>query len=275
MHISAAVIGIDFGSEYYKAVLVKPGAPFSIVENTSSNRKTENTMAFTNEERKFEMDAVTKSVSFPETTMLRSLFLLGMEYSDENLALIRDQYLLTNEFIKDSRGLIGYQINIPENDELTNIDIYVEEILTMILKHAKDLSKKQADGVVTDATITVPASFTLNQRIMIRDAAEMAGFNVLTLLHENTAAALMYGIDTKNLETPAKIMFINMGSFDLELSVVQYDKIIGQGKNGKDIISIHVLDGKSSKFNSFSYRRNCISKRRWTFIRCRTRQNHC
>lgn len=268
MHINAAVIGIDFGSEYYKAVLVKPGAPFSIVENTSSNRKTENTMAFTNEERKFEKDAVTQSVSFPETTMLRSLFLLGMEYNDENLALIRDQYLLTNEFIKDSRGLIGYQINIPENDELTNIDIYVEEILTMILKHAKDLSKKQADGVVTDATITVPASFTINQRTMIRDAAEMAGFNVLTLLHENTAAALMYGIDTKNLETPAKIMFINMGSFDLELSVVQYDKIIGQGKNGKDIISVHVLDGNSTKFNSFYYRRNNFSKCRRTFVRC-------
>ena len=46
-----AVIGIDFGSEYYKAVLVKPGAPFNIVENTSSQRKTENAIAFTKDER--------------------------------------------------------------------------------------------------------------------------------------------------------------------------------------------------------------------------------
>jgi hypoxia up-regulated 1 len=244
MHVNAAVIGIDFGAEYYKAVLVKPGAPFNIIENISSKRKTENSMAFTNEERKFEVDAVTKSVSFPETTMLRSLFLLGMEYNDENLALLREKYLLTNEFIKDSRGLIGYQVNIPENNELTNIDIYVEEILTMILQHAKNLAKKQAGGAVTDVTITVPASFTVNQRSMIIDAAEMAGFNVLTLIHENTAAALMYGIDTKTLETPSKILFVNMGSLDLELSVVQYDKIIGQGKNGKDILSVHVLDGK-------------------------------
>jgi len=34
---------------------------------------------------------------------------------------------------------------------------------------------------------------------MVIDAAELAGLEVLTLVHENTAAALMYAIDTKNL----------------------------------------------------------------------------
>lgn len=37
-----AIIGFDFGTEFYKGVLVKPGSPFRIVENTSSKRKTEN-----------------------------------------------------------------------------------------------------------------------------------------------------------------------------------------------------------------------------------------
>jgi len=80
----SAVIGIDFGSQFYKAVLVQPGSPFKILENTSSQRKTENAMTFTSEERVFEKDAVTQSVSYPETTILQPLNLLGMQFTEEN-----------------------------------------------------------------------------------------------------------------------------------------------------------------------------------------------
>ena len=38
---SANVIGFDFGSTFFKITLVQPGNPFQIVENTTSNRKTE------------------------------------------------------------------------------------------------------------------------------------------------------------------------------------------------------------------------------------------
>ena len=38
--VSANVIGFDFGSNFFKIVLVKPGAPFTIVENVTSMRKT-------------------------------------------------------------------------------------------------------------------------------------------------------------------------------------------------------------------------------------------
>jgi hypoxia up-regulated 1 len=237
-----AVIGIDFGSEFYKAVLVKPGAPFSIVENTSSQRKTENAMAFTNEERLFEKNAVSQSVSYPQTAMLRAMGLLGTEYSDETVQRLRDEFLYTNSFTKDARGLVGYQVNIPDDDQLTNIDFFIEEIIAMIFQHAKALAKKQADGAVVDVTITVPSYFTVNQRIMIKDAAELAGFNVLTLLNENTAAALMYGIDTINMQTPHTVLLVNMGASDLELSLVKYDTVKEKSKKAKEILSVHVLD---------------------------------
>lgn len=231
------MIGIDFGSEYYKAVLVKPGVPFNIIENTASERKTDNAITLTREERIFEKSAVKKSVSYPQSALLNSLSLLGVEYTEENLKILKEDYLYTNELIEDSRGLVGYQINIPEVDALDNIDMYIEESLVMTLQHAKKLAKKQADGVVNDITITVPSYFTINQRIMLRDVAELAGFKVLTLLNENTAAALMYGIDTQNLEVPKKILFVNMGSKDLELSVVKYSN-----QTSKEILAVHVVD---------------------------------
>lgn len=48
-----------------------------------------------------------------------------------------------------------------------------------------------------DCVITVPSWFTYDQRLMVKDAAELAGLKVLQLVHENTAAAVMFGIDQK------------------------------------------------------------------------------
>ena len=60
------------------------------------------------------------------------------------------------------------------------------------------LAEKQAGGYVRDCVITIPSWFTYDQRLMIKDAAEsLANLNVLQLVHENTAAAVMFGIDQK------------------------------------------------------------------------------
>ena len=47
--VNANVIGFDFGSTFFKITLVKPGSPFSIVENLTSKRKTETMMTIGNE----------------------------------------------------------------------------------------------------------------------------------------------------------------------------------------------------------------------------------
>ena len=58
------------------------------------------------------------------------------------------------------------------------------------------LAEIQAGGYVRDCVITIPSWFTYDQRLMIKDAAEsLANLNVLQLVHENTAAAVMFAID--------------------------------------------------------------------------------
>lgn len=60
---------------------------------------------------------------------------------------------------------------------------------------------------------------------MIKDAAEkLAGFSVLGLIHENNAAALMFGIDKIKLEQDKNVtvLFYNMGGMDTEVSIVRY-----------------------------------------------------
>jgi hypoxia up-regulated 1 len=44
----ANVLGIDFGSEFFKVALISPGKSFIIIENTNTKRKTDNVVAFAN-----------------------------------------------------------------------------------------------------------------------------------------------------------------------------------------------------------------------------------
>jgi len=67
----------------------------------------------------------------------------------------------------------------------------------MMFGYVKMLSEIQAETTVRDCVITIPSWFTYDQRLQIKDAAELANLRVLQLVHENTAAATMYAIDNK------------------------------------------------------------------------------
>ncbi|KAJ5751521.1 heat shock protein 70 [Penicillium nucicola] len=69
-----------------------------------------------------------------------------------------------------------------------------EEISSMILAKLRDAGKAYLGESVTDAVITVPASFNDSQRQTTKDTRLIAGLNILRILNEPTAAAVAYGI---------------------------------------------------------------------------------
>lgn len=70
---------------------------------------------------------------------------------------------------------------------------YVEEMTSVILLKMKQIAEAYLGTEVTDAVITVPANFNDSQRHATRDAGTIAGFNVLRILNEPSAAAITYG----------------------------------------------------------------------------------
>jgi molecular chaperone DnaK (HSP70) len=86
-----------------------------------------------------------------------------------------------NEFAEDERGLIGYKIQRKDSNGSVEEDeiIFTEEIISMMLRYGKKLSEIQAGGTVKDCVITIPSYYTLNQRRLFQDAAELAGLSVL------------------------------------------------------------------------------------------------
>ena len=88
------------------------------------------------------------------------------------------------------------------------------EILRALATRARDSLEEREEGVV----ITVPAYFDDRQRQATRQAAELAGLNVLRLLNEPTAAAVAYGLDETIAESSVVAVYdLGGGTFDISI----------------------------------------------------------
>lgn len=73
--------------------------------------------------------------------------------------------------------------------------------------------------------ITVPAYFDEAQRQATRDAAQLAGLNVLRLLNEPTAAAVAYGLDQEtNLSTDRNYVIYDLGGGTFDVSILRFSQ---------------------------------------------------
>ena len=98
----------------------------------------------------------------------------------------------------------------------TPIDVSAE-----ILRTLKTRAEERLGGPLTGAVITVPAYFDDAQRQATKDAARLAGLNVLRLLNEPTAAAIAYGLDNRAEGT---FVVYDLGGGTFDVSVLQLTK---------------------------------------------------
>ncbi|PLV20784.1 Fe-S protein assembly chaperone HscA [Pseudomonas guariconensis] len=90
------------------------------------------------------------------------------------------------------------------------------EVSADILKVLRQRAEQTLGGELVGAVITVPAYFDDAQRQATKDAARLAGLNVLRLLNEPTAAAVAYGLD-QNAEGLVAIYDLGGGTFDISI----------------------------------------------------------
>ncbi|WCE94729.1 Fe-S protein assembly chaperone HscA [Acidithiobacillus ferriphilus] len=94
------------------------------------------------------------------------------------------------------------------------------EVSAEILRVLKERAVETLGGEPEGAVITVPAYFDEAQRQATKDAARLAGLNVLRLLAEPTAAAVAYGLD-KGSEGVFAIYDLGGGTFDISILRLQ------------------------------------------------------
>jgi len=241
----ANLIGVDFGSSFMKATLVRPGKKFAIVENTAAKRKTEAMVTLGAENRLYGADSFLASGKYPLTSFAELQRTFGEQFDAELVKKMKEHRFITNEIAADERGVMAWKVTSAgaggdaSGEEL----LYSEEVVAMLLQYVKMLAEKQAEASVRECVITVPSWFTYDQRLMIRDAAEqLAGLSVLQLVHENTAAAVLFGIDKVDKEAQNHtVLFYNMGGMDTEVAIVRYSHLNVSEKSKKLTPYIEVL----------------------------------
>lgn len=97
--------------------------------------------------------------------------------------------------------------------------MFPEEVSAQILKHLKGCAEMRLNRNITDVVLTVPARFENAAREATKKAAELAGLNVLRLIHEPTAAALTYGLD--HLKENQRVLVFDFGGGTLDVTVLE------------------------------------------------------
>jgi molecular chaperone DnaK len=122
-----------------------------------------------------------------------------------------------------------------------------QEISARVLMKLKRDSEAYLGETVTDAVITVPAYFNDAQRQATKEAGEIAGFNVLRIVNEPTAAALAYGLDKGSHEQTVLVFDLGGGTFDVSLlelgeGVIEVKSTSGDNHLGGDDWDQRVID---------------------------------
>ena len=136
-----------------------------------------------------------------------------MGHSFDNPKLIEDVKRVTYDVINDHSFP-----KIAINDTRM---YYPEEISTFILKKIRNLAESKLEQIVNTAVITIPAYFGSSQREATKDAAYLAGYEVVHLINEPTAAALAYQFENKGYSKREKnIMIYDFGESTFDVSII-------------------------------------------------------
>ncbi|KAM9997399.1 hypothetical protein ACTFIZ_010901 [Dictyostelium cf. discoideum] len=213
---NSMVIGIDLGSQTFKVSLIKPGA-FETVLNEQSGRKTISSVGWFKDERLFSSDSFSVWARNPKQNYNLIQAFLGIKYKEGLVEEISNGLPLGFKVKNDT---VRNTVSIVYDDE---INYSPEELTGMLLRRVKDMASSYAGSSIKDCAITIPPYFTQQQRQALLDAAQLAGLNVLSLIHDINAAALSFAMDRTFLEKNQSVIFYDMGARHTSVSLVEFE----------------------------------------------------
>ena len=206
-----ATIGIDLGTTYSCVGYYKDGK-VDIIANDQGYRTTPSYVAFTDTERLVGNAAKNQAAANPTNTVYDAKRLIGKTIDDPTVKKDKELFPFSLVQGEDKRPKIEVEYKGEKKQ------FYAEEISAAVLSKMKQIAEDYLGTPVKKAVITVPAYFNDSQRQATKDAGVIAGLEVLRIINEPTAAAIAYGLDTKeNKEQNILIFDLGGGTFDVSL----------------------------------------------------------
>ena len=206
-HQHRLAVGIDLGTTNSLVATVRSGSAVCLPD--SDGRATlPSVVRYLDGEVEVGKNALSAQKTDPLNTVSSAKRLIGRTLTD----LAQEAQYLPYRFTPNERVV---ELNTRQGAK-TPIEVSAE-----ILKALKLRAEETLGGDLVGAVITVPAYFDDAQRQATKDAARLAGLNVLRLLNEPTAAAIAYGLDNSSEGT---FVVYDLGGGTFDVSVLQLTK---------------------------------------------------
>ena len=201
-HQRRIAVGIDLGTTHSLVAAMRNGVAECLPDNDGRVILPSAVRFLENGGRQIGHEALKNQAEDPQNTIVSVKRFMGRGVKDiaqpEKLPYV----------LLDKPGMLSLQTRVGEKSP---VEISAE-ILATLRYRAEDTFNDDLYGVV----ITVPAYFDDAQRQATKDAAQLAGLNVLRLINEPTAAAIAYGLDNAS-EGIYAVYDLGGGTFDISI----------------------------------------------------------
>ena len=209
-HQRRIAVGIDLGTTHSLVASVRNGVAECLPDEKGQVILPSVVRYLQGQGRQIGHEAVANAAQDPENTLASVKRFMGRSLSDiANLEKLPYKFVKPegNEAVAD-KGMLSIQT---VQGAKSPVEVSAE-ILATLRYRAEDTFNDDLHGAV----ITVPAYFDDAQRQATKDAAQMAGINVLRLINEPTAAAIAYGLDNAS-EGIYAVFDLGGGTFDISI----------------------------------------------------------
>jgi len=205
------LIGIDLGTTYSCAAFMENDKP-KVIPNLEGFSTTPSVVSFTSTGKMLIGNtALRQAITNPQNTLYAIKRIMGKKYNSRELEQFKQR--------------VPYQLAEADNgDVMIEVQSHIispQEVSSTILKYIKKCAESYFGEKIKKAIITVPAHFNDHQRQATKDAAKIAGLDILRVINEPTAACLAHGL---NKRKSLNVAVYDMGGGTFDISILEIDE---------------------------------------------------
>jgi len=208
------IIGIDLGTTN-SCVSVLENGKYKIIANEEGHNTTPSVIGFGKDDEKMVGQvAKRQAVTNPAKTLYGIKRLIGRKADAPQVAKFKE--VAPFDIFANKNGDAWVKVDGKEYSP--------QELSAIVLEKLKKAAEDYLGETVSEAVITVPAYFNDAQRQATKDAGRIAGLDVKRIINEPTAAALAYGLDSKQDKNIA-VFDLGGGTFDISVLEITGDGV--------------------------------------------------
>ncbi|XP_048466190.1 heat shock 70 kDa protein 14 [Rhincodon typus] len=208
-----AAIGVHIGGTCSCVAIYKDGRA-DVVANDAGDRVTPAVVAYRENEKIVGLAAKQGRIRNASNTIVKVKQILGRRFDDPQV----------QKHVTESKCSVIEKDGKPRYELDTGAERMIvppEEVMKLIFAKMKETAQSALGSDANDVVITVPLDFGKNQKNILRQAAQAAGFNVLRLIHEPAAALLAFGVGQESPTEKSNALVYKLGGSSLSVTIVE------------------------------------------------------